>query len=213
MNSEITFIWDLDGTLLDSYDVIVDSLQQTYKEKGVEVSKKEIRKDVISHSVSFFILKIEEKYGVPFDDLKDRYSLISGDKIKNIKLMKHSIEILNYLKENGISSFVFTHRGKTTEGVLKNLGIFDYFADIVTSLNGFARKPSPEGLNYLIEKNHLDKDRTYYVGDRALDIECANNAGVKSILFLPDETIGRKTGKETFIVKDLLEIVDIIKQL
>lgn len=210
---ELTFIWDLDGTLLDSYDVIVNSLQETYKEKGVEITKKEIRKDVISHSVSFFILKMEEKYGIPFNDLKDRYSLISGDKLKGIKLMNHALEVLNFLKENNIPSFVFTHRGKTTEGVLKNLDIFDYFADIVTSLNGFTRKPSPEGLNYLIEKNHLDKDRTYYVGDRALDIECANNAGVKSILFLPDETVGRKTGLETFIIKDLLEIKDLIERL
>ena len=210
---ELTFIWDLDGTLLDSYDVIVNSLQETYKEKGVEITKKEIRKDVISHSVSFFILKMEEKYGIPFNDLKDRYSLISGDKLKGIKLMNHALEVLNFLKENNIPSFVFTHRGKTTEGVLKNLGIFDYFADIVTSLDGFKRKPDPEGLNFLIKKHHLNKSKTYYVGDRVLDIECANNAGIKSILFLPDETVGRKTGLETFIIKDLLEIKNLIEQL
>lgn len=213
MNKELTFIWDLDGTLLDSYDVIVTSLQETYKEKGVDVSKKEILKDVISHSVSFFILKMQEKYGIPFSDLKDRYSLISGDKIKNIKLMDHALEILKYLNDNNIRNLVFTHRGKTTEGVLKNLGIYDYFEEIVTSLSGFDRKPSPSGLKYLIEKYQLDKNKTYYVGDRALDIECADNARIKSILFLPDETIGRKTGKETFIIKDLLEIKDIVASL
>ena len=213
MNKELTFIWDLDGTLLDSYDVIVTSLQETYKEKGVDVSKKEILKDVISHSVSFFILKMQEKYGIPFSDLKDRYSLISGDKIKNIKLMDHALEILKYLNDNNIRNLVFTHRGKTTEGVLKNLDIYDYFEEIVTSLSGFDRKPNPSGLKYLIEKYQLDKNKTYYVGDRALDIECADNAHIKSILFLPDETIGRKTGKETFIIKDLLEIKDIVASL
>ena len=43
-NSKLTFIWDLDGTLLNSYPLIVDSLWTIYKEKGVLIDKKEIYK-------------------------------------------------------------------------------------------------------------------------------------------------------------------------
>ena len=49
---EITFIWDLDGTLLDSYGIIVDSLHQIYYEKGIDLDKKEILVEVINESVS-----------------------------------------------------------------------------------------------------------------------------------------------------------------
>ena len=36
------FIWDLDGTLIDSYDIIVDSLCRIYKEKiGIDLNSGE----------------------------------------------------------------------------------------------------------------------------------------------------------------------------
>lgn len=205
-------IWDLDGTLLDSYGIIVDSLYQIYLEKGIVLDKKEIMYDVINESVSFFIKKMEQQYGIPFDNLKDRYSIISGAEKLNIKAMAHAKEILEYLKNKGIPSYVFTHRGKTTVTVLNNIGIASYFEDMVTSLDNFARKPSPDGLNHLIEKHHLDKENTYYIGDRPMDIKCANNAHVKSIMYIPTQSVAKPTSKETFIVKDLLEIKDIIEK-
>lgn len=205
----IALIWDLDGTLLDSYGVIVDSLHQIYLEKGIEIDKKEILFDVINESVSAFIKKMEERFGVPFDALKDRYSYISGKEKLNIKAMNNAKEILEYLRSKGIKNYVFTHRGVTTETVLKNIGLFDYFDEIVNSLNGFKRKPSPDGLNYLINKYHLDKERTYYVGDRPIDIECANNALIKSIMFIPKDGVAKASGKETYIISDLLDIKEL----
>ena len=208
----LAFIWDLDGTLLDSYGVIVNSLYQIYKEKGIEIDKQEILRDVINESVSYFINKMEQLYGVPFNDLKDRYSIISGAEKLNIKAMKNAVEILKCLKEKHIPNYVFTHRGKTTEMVLKNIELFSYFDDIVTSLDGFERKPSPDGINYLIEKHHLDKEKTFYVGDRPMDILCAANAHIKSIMFVPDNSVARSTGKETYIIKDLLDIIKIVEK-
>ena len=208
---KISFIWDLDGTLLDSYEIIVNSLYQIYKEKGFDIDKKEILNDCINESVSFFIKRMEANTGIPFDDLKDRYSHISHQEILNIKAMEHSKEILEYLNNKGINNYVYTHRGTTTETVLKNIGLYDYFIDYVTSTFKFKRKPDPEGLNYLINKHHLDKDNTYYVGDRPLDIMCADNAHIKSIMFIPSNSPGQPTGKENYLIRDLLEIKDIIK--
>ena len=205
----VALIWDLDGTLLDSYGVIVDSLHQIYLEKGIDIDKKEILFDVINESVSAFIKKTEERFGVPFDALKDRYSYISGKEKLNIKAMKHAKEILEYLQSKGIKNYVFTHRGVTTETVLKNIGLYDYFDEIVNSQSGFKRKPSPDGLNYLIDKYSLDKERTYYVGDRPIDIACANNAHIKSIMFIPNGGVAKATGQETYVIKDLLDIKDL----
>ena len=121
--NKIAFIWDLDGTLLDSYGIIVDSLYQIYQEKGINLDKREILFDVINESVSYFIKKMEIIHGIPFDDLKDRYSIISGKEKLNIKAMEHAKEILEYLQNKGIPNYVFTHRGKTTESVLSNIGL------------------------------------------------------------------------------------------
>ena len=47
-----TFIWDLDGTLLDSYGVIVSSLRRTLEELNVPMEEDEIRRRATAGSVS-----------------------------------------------------------------------------------------------------------------------------------------------------------------
>ena len=68
--------------------------------------------------------------------------------------------------------------------ILRDLGLDLYFTEILTSQSGFARKPSPEAATHLISKYHLKPERTFYIGDRTLDIEFAQNSGIQSINFL-----------------------------
>lgn len=90
-------------------------------------------------------------------------------------------EILAWTAEQGIQNFVFTHKSDNAFQVLTDLGIIQHFTEILTSDSGFARKPSPEALLYLIDKYQLDKGTTYYIGDRLLDAEAAIHAGISSI--------------------------------
>ena len=210
--SGIACIWDLDGTLLDSYGVIVSSLREVYAEKGIVLTEEEILNAAINESVAAFIKRMEVKHGLSFEELKGRYSLISASKLADIKAMRHAKETLESLRKEGVLNLVLTHRGATTKTVLENLGLSTYFKEVVTSKNGFARKPSPEGLNYLVNKYHLKRESTYYIGDRPIDVECANAAGVKSIMFIPPNSVAKPTGKETLVVHDLLEIVDVVNR-
>ena len=59
-----------------------------------------------------------------------------------------------------------------------------YFTEILTSQSGFARKPNPEAATYLLDKYKLDPRDTYYIGDRILDVEFAQNSSIQSINFL-----------------------------
>ena len=203
------YIWDLDGTLLDSYKVIVDSLFDTYKEYGLVLDKDEIHKHVITYSVTSFIEHMTAQTGVSFDVMKTRYSEISEEKKKNITLIPHAAETLSMLKENGATNYVYTHRGKSTQSVLDRLGLACYFEEVLTSQSGFARKPEPDAIDYLVEKYGLDKDATFYVGDRIIDMDCAKNAKVKGILFLPEQSYCVANGSEDYIVNDLLKILNI----
>ena len=202
----ISLIWDLDGTLIDSYGVILGSLETVCKENNFPFDKEEVSRHVIRYSVNHYIDYLSCISGVAFDTIKNRCSELSKANNMKIKAMTHAIETLKKLEEKGIKSYIFTHRGLSTEGVLKNVKLYDYFVEIVSSLNGFPRKPDPSGLNYLVDKYHLDPNNTYYVGDRSIDIECASNAGLKSILYKPENNVTIPTGKESYIVKDLLEI-------
>lgn len=200
------YIWDLDGTLLDSYTVIVDSLYETYREFGFVLEKEMIHEHTIKYSVSSFIKSMEEKTGKSFESMKDRYSEISGEMKSNIGLINNATWMLQALADRGDDNFVYTHRGVSTQSVLERLGIKDYFKEIVTSQSGFARKPAPDGVNYLVEKYGLDRANTYYVGDRTIDMDCAKNAGVKGILYLEEGSYTEPNGSETYIVRNLADI-------
>lgn len=196
-----TFIWDLDGTLLDSYGVIVSSLRQTLAELPLGEGPEEILRQVKDGSVSAFLRRTAERTGLPYRRLKDRYSAISGGRIGEIPAMPHAEEVLRETAALGAAHFVYTHRGRTTAAVLENLGLRPYFREVVTSLDGFPRKPAPDALLYLMEGYRLDRDRVFYVGDRTLDMDCAKNAGVRGILYSPSGA-----GSADYVVRDLLEI-------
>lgn len=199
--SSLALIWDLDGTLLDSYGVISSSLQEALAEFQVHKDLTDIRHMAKEGSVSAVIKLTAAETGLPAQRIKDRYLEISGARVLEIPLMPHSREILEGTAALGCVHFVYTHRGKTAEPVLEHLGLQGYFREIVTSINGFPRKPSPDALFYLMEKHRLEKGQVFYVGDRSLDMECAKNAGVRGILYSPSGT-----GTADYVVRDLMEI-------
>ena len=189
-----TFIWDLDGTLLDSYGVIVSSIRQTLAEFDVQADPETVLREVKDGSVSAFLHQAAAERGLPYQELKDRYSSISGGRILEISAMPGAVETLEALAAQGVEHFVYTHRGSTAAPVLEHLGMGRFFREVVTSLNGFPRKPAPDALLYLMEKYGLDRSRTFYVGDRTLDMDCARNAGVRGIFYSPE---GRTAGDYT----------------
>ena len=210
MTDTPSFIWDLDGTLLDSYKVIVPSLYKTCCEFSIPFEENEILDEVITRTVGDFLRRAEKESGISSDILLKRYTEIKNSGMLNIKPIKNAPELLSLLQKREILNFVFTHRGASTAAVLKNTGLYGFFDEIITGKDGFGRKPDPGAILYLIQKHDLVKDNTFYVGDRSLDIECAENAGIKSILYLPKGSPAAPTGKETFVVNDLLEINRII---
>ena len=204
-------IWDLDGTLFDSYPVIVESIYLTFKECGIDLTREQIKEYAIRSSSNALFYKIADERGIAAESLFQRYREISRDKYREIKCIAGAVEILEVLKDRGVRHYVFTHRGKTTVPVLDNLGMTACFDEILTSESGFARKPDPDALTYLLRTHQLDPKHTYYVGDRQLDMACAKNAGISGILLRRPGDIDVADGTEKYIVSDLMQIADIVR--
>lgn len=196
-----TYIWDLDGTLLDSYCSIVSSLAEVSGEAFGDIMKA-----VKRGAVSAYLRGFAERSGEDYEVLYQRYREISHRKIEEITLIPGAVETLQALQNRGARHFVYTHRGKSTAGILDRLGLTPFFTEIVTFENGFKPKPSGEGVTYLIRKYGLDPEKTAYVGDRTLDVLCAKDAGVQAILYLPADSCVEKTGLEDRIIRRLDEL-------
>ncbi|MCQ2423049.1 MAG: HAD-IA family hydrolase [Lachnospiraceae bacterium] len=203
------YIWDLDGTLLDSYGIITESLYETYLECGVEAEREELHRIAIIDSVTRALEELSAKTGISVLELKERYSLISERRKPDMRTIPGAKELLTFLAQSGAVHYVYTHRGASTESVLSALSLTPFFKEVVTAKSGFARKPAPDALLYLIDKHQLDPENTYYVGDRTIDMDCAKNAGIKRILFAPPDSYCIPNGSEQYLVEKLSEIAEI----
>lgn len=200
------YIWDLDGTLLDSYGVIVEGAARTAAEAGLHDTAADVLRAVKQESVTAYLNDVSVRSGIPFSRLLALYRTYAHGLDDRITLTDGAGETLEKLQRGGAVHFVYTHRGGSSEPILERLGIRQYFREIVTSKYGFASKPSGEGVRYLTEKYGLDPDQTWYVGDRTLDVLCAKDAGVRALLYLAPDSCVSATGQEDRIVRDLREI-------
>ena len=200
------YIWDLDGTLLDSYGVIVEAAARTAADEGINDPKDYILKVVKQKSCAAYMEEISARCGKTVREAFAQYHKHTHALDDRIELIDGAKETLERLQNAGAVHFVYTHRGNSSEPILERLGVLKCFKEVVTSMYGFAPKPSGEGVKFLLEKYGLDPEQTWYVGDRTLDVLCAKDAGVKALLYLAPDTCVEATGKEDRIVQDLREI-------
>ena len=181
---EIAFIWDLDGTLLDSYEAILSGIEETFAQFSIPYDKEKVREFILKYSVQDLLMQVAEERKLGVEELNEVRAQSLAEKNAQVVLMPGAREVLAWADQAGIQNFVYTHKGDNAFAILRDLGLESYFTEILTSQSDFARKPSPEAAIYLLDKYQLNPDNTYYIGDRTLDVEFAQNSGIQSLNFL-----------------------------
>ena len=87
-------IWDLDGTLFDSYPVIVESIYLTFQESGIQLTRDEIKEHAIRSSSNALFYEVADERGIAAEALFDRYKQISRGKYDQIQPMPGAMEII-----------------------------------------------------------------------------------------------------------------------
>ena len=178
------FIWDLDGTLLDSYEAILSGIEETFAQFSIPYDKGKVREFILKYSVQDLLVQVAEERKLDVEVLNQVRAQSLAEKNAQVGLMPGAREVLSWADQAGIQQFVYTHKGDNAFTILRDLGLESYFTEILTSQSGFERKPSPEVATYLIDKYQFNPKKTYYIGDRTLDVEFAQNSGIQSLNFL-----------------------------
>ena len=178
------FIWDLDGTLLDSYEAILSGIEETFAQFSIPYDKEKVREFILKYSVQDLLVQVAEERKLNVEILNQVRAQSLAEKNAQVVLMPGAREVLAWADQVGIQQFVYTHKGDNAFAILRDLGLESYFTEILTSQSGFARKPNPEAATYLLDKYQLNPEKTYYIGDRTLDVEFSQNSGIQSINFL-----------------------------
>lgn len=200
------FIWDLDGTLLDSYDAILAGLEETYATYQLPFDRASIKDYILKHSVQDLLVAVAEEYHLDVTDLNQRRAESLAEKNAQVLLMDGARDVLAWGQEAGIEQFVYTHKGENAFVILRDLGLESVFTEILTSQSGFARKPDPEAAIYLMEKYELHPEKIYYIGDRSLDIDFARNSQIQSINFLMSDYEGNHQMESLLDIPAILNV-------
>jgi phosphoglycolate phosphatase-like HAD superfamily hydrolase len=177
-------IWDVDGTLFDTYPPIAMALQNAIKKLGKDAPLQSIEK-LTKISLSECIKTLSSEYELGVEEIerefKNEYSRVSAKESPPFKWVK---EICEYIKSISGKNVIITHRGKEgLEELLSAYGMKEDFEGYFTRDDGYPRKPDPTSFHKAIEKYDLQKQETINIGDREIDIVAGQNAGIFSCLF------------------------------
>ena len=103
-----TFIWDLDGTLIDSYDVFLEALSESFANFKLPFDRQTVYNFIKEESVNSLL----EKQAVSFEKIKEDFTNNSTSKNDKIKLMVGAKEVLDWTQKENIQNFIYTHKGK-----------------------------------------------------------------------------------------------------
>ena len=212
-----TVLFDFDGTVMNTNDVIIASWQHTFrtidgKEREVSEIARTFGEPIVKTMKRLFpqvpveeSLKIYRSY--QYDYFDDLVTLFPGMK-----------ELLVKLRKTGYKTGLVTSRMRnTTFRGLEKFELTDLFDAVVTCDDTNVHKPDPEPVFIALEKLGTKPEKTVMLGDTMYDIMCANNAGVTSVLvgwaIAPTEEEIKGENGPDFIMKDAADLFRILDEI
>lgn len=195
------YLFDLDGTLIDTssliYNCFCESLKPIAKKWNVPIEKSTIAAH-IGRPLKDQMQKFFAHHNIIDDDID--YEKLCRNHMNfqktiwkdYVKVFDEAKEVLLNLVERKKKLAIVTSRGReTTDLYLKHFKLYDFFDCIVTADDTLAHKPDAapalKALSFFDAS--LPKEKVLFVGDSVHDQFCAKNAGLPFFLVVRKNTM------------------------
>ena len=173
------WVFDLDGTLVDSFSFYFDILKTIFTETGIEF-KDEHRRQSLLTPVPHFVAKFFEEIRVA--EVISRINTQSNEDTKNIRPFDGVEKTLQHLASKNIPMAVWTSRDLNSASmILNHTGLKQYFEKVVSGTCVQKHKPNPEGLEQIIQVFGSKPSETVVVGDHEIDMLGTKSAGAVGV--------------------------------
>lgn len=173
-------IFDLDGTLIDSSEAIVECFEFALRQTGHSPGDPQlIRRNIGTSLERMFSLFTNGDTTQLVRLYRERYGQVFLEKTY---LLPGVMETLDTLSERGYRLGVATTKPRYfAEPILENLGIRRFFGTVAGGEEVARLKPAPDLLQLALSRLGAPGDETFYVGDHPVDVEAARSAGLDVI--------------------------------
>lgn len=201
LSSVLGFIFDIDGTLVDSNELHVDSWNRAFQRFGKQFSREELRAQIGKGSDQYlpaFLTPGEiKRFGKELDEY--RSELFRKEYLPLVQPFPKVCDLFQRIHDES-KCIVLASSGKKadTKYYIDLLKIGDFIDGYVSGDDADSSKPAPDIFTASLKKlGGISPADAVTVGDTRFDIEAAGKAGLKTIAFLcggtPKEVL-RETG-------------------
>ena len=177
----MVILFDLDGTLIDSTEAILESFDVAFKTFDSLVPDVELIKAEIGHplDVMFATLGVESSYvDAHVQAYKMHYKKISCAKTVLLPEAREAVELAS---QHALLGVVTIKTAKYSIELLEHMGLMTYFDVLVGREDVENPKPHPEPIFKALSQLQSDKSRYWMIGDTPMDILAANAANINSV--------------------------------
>ncbi|MBQ4274531.1 MAG: HAD-IA family hydrolase [Clostridia bacterium] len=202
-------IFDLDGTIVNSYPLFVDSFIAACEKNGIDVP---YDRDTVFRMLKITVpdayRKMDVEHKTTYEKFYDDYVSTYSEHYTEQPGFAQTIDLIKKAQAAGKKNFIYTHTGPIAKEILKNIGILDCFEFVLDASYPFPMKPAPDALLFLAEHCGLDPKSCLMIGDRPIDALAGMNAGMLG--FLWDEDGLYPDAKVDYRCKDITEVAKIV---
>jgi HAD superfamily hydrolase (TIGR01549 family) len=199
--SVLAFVFDIDGTLVDSNKLHVDSWDRAFRRFGKKFAPERLHAQIGKGSDQYLpaFLTPEEmkRFGKDLDEY--RSELFRKEDLPKVRPFPKVRELFQRIHDDNKRS-VLASSGKRadTKYYIDLLNIGDLIDGYVSGDDADSSKPAPDIFTTSLKKlGDISPDDAVTVGDTRFDIEAAKKAGLKTIAFLcggTSESVLREAG-------------------
>lgn len=203
-------VFDIDGTIIDTEQIILKSVQMVLKE--------ETQKEYTFEELRFVL-------GIPGEDALKKLDIKNADRVLErlsgtIRQFLHESSIfegmeetLSTLAKEPIQMGIVT--SKTEQEVVNEFnpfGLSEYFKQIISASDTEKHKPHPDPLLRCLELLQVAPEETIYIGDAIYDMQCAKGAGAKFALALWGAKTTKAFEDADYILQNPKDILNLVKE-
>lgn len=177
----MTILFDLDGTLIDSTEAILESFHNSYRYYNQPCPDDEAIKALIGYPLDVMYRELgveEEKVWDYVQTYKEYYGEIA--KLKTVMLPR-AVEAIELASKHFQLGIVTTKTGLYSQELLEYFNLMHHFEVLIGREHVQNPKPHAEPILKAMEILTCKADECWMIGDTRLDLGSAKNAGVQSI--------------------------------